>query len=64
MDSILKKNFFARNLLNHYNRKATRYDIPKSSFTSSKQKSILWTLQKLDHLGKNKDMQTLSRVVH
>ena len=52
MDTPLKNNFFARNLLNHYNRKGTRYDIPIHSFTSSKPKSILVSLQKLEHLGK------------
>ena len=52
MDSVLKKNFFERTLSNFYNRKGTRYDIPKCSCTSSKPKSILWSLQKLEHLGR------------
>ena len=52
MDSVLKKDFFTCNLLNYYNRKANCNDIPKYRFTSSKPKSLLWSLQKLEHLGR------------
>ena len=52
MDSVLKKNFFTYNLSNFYDHKGTRYDIRKYSFTASKPRSTLWSLQKLDCLGR------------